>query len=40
MLQKRIIITLDKCSIRPEIVLQSRNIFLDIKEHMFGVPIG
>jgi len=38
MLQKRIIVTLKKCSIRVVIVLLSSNTFLDVKEHIYCVP--
>ena len=38
MLQKRIIVTLNKCSIGVVIVLLSSNTFLDVKEHIYCVP--
>ena len=38
MLQKRIIVTLNKCSIGVVIVLLSSNTFLDVKEHISCVP--
>ena len=40
MLQKRTTVTLNRCSIRSVIVLQSSNTFLDVKKHMTCVPIG
>jgi len=39
MLHGMIIVTLHICSIRPKIVLQNSNIFLDVKEHMSCVSI-
>ena len=39
MLQKIKAVTLEKCSTRSLIVLQISNIFWDIKQHMYFVPI-
>ena len=39
MLQKRTTVTLNRCSIRSVIVLQSSNTFFDLKEYISFVPI-